>query len=102
MKYYLSALEDKEVPPTRLRAYHKISLEEFEKNITDILFGLGEFAWIVPETKDISITTSDIESIDKEIQTTVSQIIDIEDDFKTTYEISPNSIKTVKKLKYVI
>ena len=30
MKYYLLVLEDKEVPPTRLRAYHKMSLEEFE------------------------------------------------------------------------
>ena len=33
MEYYLSALEDKEVPPTRLRAYHKISLEEFESKV---------------------------------------------------------------------
>ena len=33
MKYYLTALEEKEVPPTRLRTYHKISLEEFESKI---------------------------------------------------------------------
>ena len=26
--------------------------QEFEKNVTDILFGLGEFAWVVPETKN--------------------------------------------------
>ena len=38
------------------------------------------------ETKDISTTTSYIESIDKEIQTTVSQIIDIEDDFNIKLE----------------
>jgi hypothetical protein len=38
------------------------------------------------ETKDILIPTSDIESIDKEIQTTVSQIIDIEDDFNIKLE----------------
>ena len=33
MKYYLSVLEEKEAPPTRLRTYHKISLEEFEKKV---------------------------------------------------------------------
>ena len=33
MKYYLTALEEKEAPPTRLRTYHKISLEEFEKKV---------------------------------------------------------------------
>ena len=33
MKHYLSVLEEKEAPPTRLRTYHRISLEEFEKKV---------------------------------------------------------------------
>ena len=33
MKHFLSALEEKKAPPTRLRAYHKISLEEFESKV---------------------------------------------------------------------
>jgi flavin-dependent dehydrogenase len=28
--------------------------QEFEKNVTDILFGLGEFAWVVPENNRIA------------------------------------------------
>ena len=28
--------------------------QQFEKNVTEILFGLGEFAWIVPESKTIA------------------------------------------------
>ena len=34
MKQFLSALEEKKAPPTRLRAYHKISIEEFENIMT--------------------------------------------------------------------
>ena len=33
MNNYFSALERKTAPPTRLRAYHKISLEEFESKV---------------------------------------------------------------------
>ena len=33
MKHLLSSLEEQSKPPTRLRAYHKISLEEFESKV---------------------------------------------------------------------
>ena len=33
MKHLLSALEENQAPPTRLRSYHKISLEEFESKV---------------------------------------------------------------------
>lgn len=32
----------------------RVKGKEFEKNIIEVLFGLGEFAWIVPESKNIA------------------------------------------------
>ena len=54
MKNYLSTLEKKKAAPTRLRSYHKIPIEEFERFKKEYDFTISQIQGNIKDCKNVT------------------------------------------------